>query len=80
MLALEQEQFERDWMPSATHHHGREEVLLLCLLQVIPNKLPQPLTHIALIQCLVISCLVSSVLLTEKMQSREVVPLMRLVS
>jgi len=53
MLTLEQEQFERDCMPSATLHHGREEMLLLCLLHVTPNKLPQPMTDVALIQCLV---------------------------
>ena len=53
MFALEREQFERDWMSPATPHHGREEVLLLFLLRVTPNKWPQPLTDVALIQCLV---------------------------
>ena len=82
MLALEKEQFEKDWLPSAIPHHGRESAAAVSSAfhtKQIATATDRHRTDSAF-GIRVINCLVSSVLMMEKMQSHEVMSLMRLES
>jgi len=82
MLALQQEQFERYWMPSATLSWKTESAAAVssaCHTKQIATATDRHRAD-SVFGVWVINSLVSSVLLTEKMQNLEVVPLMRLES